>query len=81
MTIALSNGYLLKRTPPRALPAVLTTREQQVLDLLTEGCLYKEIADKLQISYRTVSTHIEHIYEKLHVHSRTQAVTKHLRQM
>jgi DNA-binding CsgD family transcriptional regulator len=34
----------------------------------------------LQISYRTVSTHIEHIYQKLHVRSRTEAVAKHLRQ-
>jgi DNA-binding NarL/FixJ family response regulator len=58
----------------------LSAREQEVLDLLAQGCLYKEIADTLQISYRTVSTHIEHIYEKLHVHSRTQAVAKHLRQ-
>lgn len=58
----------------------LSAREQEVLELLAQGCLYKEIADRLQISYRTVSTHIEHIYEKLHVHSRTQAVAKHLRQ-
>jgi DNA-binding NarL/FixJ family response regulator len=58
----------------------LSAREQEVLELLARGFLYKEIADTLQISYRTVSTHIEHIYEKLHVHSRTQAVAKHLRQ-
>jgi DNA-binding NarL/FixJ family response regulator len=76
-----ANGYLLQKTPARDLPAALTAREQEVLELLTQGCLYKEIADKLQITYRTVSTHIEHIYEKLHVHSRTQAVAKHLRQI
>jgi DNA-binding NarL/FixJ family response regulator len=58
----------------------LTAREQEVLDLLAQGCLYKEIADRLQVTYRTVSTHIEHIYGKLHVHSRAQAVAKHLRQ-
>ena len=58
----------------------LTTREQEVLELLAQGCLYKEIADTLKVSYRTVSTHIEHIYSKLHVHSRAQAVAKHLRQ-
>jgi DNA-binding NarL/FixJ family response regulator len=58
----------------------LTARELEVLDLLSQGYLYKEVAEKLQISYRTVSTHIEHIYEKLHVHSRAQAVAKHLRQ-
>lgn len=59
----------------------LTAREREVLELLAEGCLYKEIADKLQISYRTVSTHLEHIYQKFQVHSRTQAVAKHLRRM
>jgi DNA-binding NarL/FixJ family response regulator len=58
----------------------LTAREQEVLELLAQGCLYKEIAEQLQIGYRTVSTHIEHIYEKLHVHSRSQAVAKHHRQ-
>jgi DNA-binding NarL/FixJ family response regulator len=58
----------------------LTVREQEVLELLAKGCLYKEIADTLQITYRTVSTHIEHIYGKLHVHSRAQAIAKHLRQ-
>jgi len=58
----------------------LTSREQEVLELLSQGCLYKEIAEKLQIGYRTVSTHLEHIYEKLHVHSRAQAVAKHHRQ-
>lgn len=55
----------------------LTVREQEVLELLAQGCLYKEIAETLQITYRTVSTHIQHIYEKLHVHSRAQAVAKH----
>ncbi len=55
----------------------LTAREQEVLELLAKGCLYKEIADTLQISYRTISTHTEHIYKKLHVHSRAQAVAKH----
>ena len=69
------------REPQRAATNAegLTAREQDVLDLLARGCLYKEIADRLQVTYRTVSTHIEHIYGKLHVHSRAQAVAKHLR--
>ena len=79
--IAGANGYLLKKTARRKIPPTLTERELEVLELLAQGCLYKEIADKLRISYRTVSTHLEHIYEKLHVHSRTQAVAKHLRQI
>jgi len=55
----------------------LTARERQVLDLLAEGQLYKEIADELGISMPTVSTHIRNIYEKLHVQSRSQAVARY----
>ena len=66
--------------PPAGDTGGLTARELEVLELLSQGYLYKEIADKLQISYRTVSTHLEHIYEKLHVHSRAHAVAKHLGQ-
>jgi DNA-binding CsgD family transcriptional regulator len=49
-----------------------------VLDHLSKGYLYKEIAGIMQVSYSTVRTHIEHIYEKLHVQSRTQAVARYL---
>jgi len=58
----------------------LSPRESQVLDLLAKGYLYKEIADKIGLTYSTVHTHIRHIYEKLHVRSRAQAVAKHLGQ-
>ena len=56
----------------------LTTREQEVLEHLAKGFLYKEIADAMGISYDTVHTHIRKIYEKLHVRSRTEAVAKRL---
>jgi DNA-binding NarL/FixJ family response regulator len=56
----------------------LSPRESEVLDLLAKGYLYKEIADKMGLSYATVHTHIRHIYEKLHVRSRTEAVARHL---
>jgi DNA-binding NarL/FixJ family response regulator len=58
--------------------AELSEREQQVLDLLSQGLIYKEIADKLQISYETVHTYIRRIYEKLQVRTRTEAVAKFL---
>jgi DNA-binding NarL/FixJ family response regulator len=58
--------------------ANLSPREAEVLDLLAKGFLYKEIADQMKVSYATVHTHIRHIYEKLHVRSRTEAVAKHL---
>jgi len=56
----------------------LSEREQQVLDLLAQGLIYKEIAEKLQISYETVHTYIRRIYEKLQVRTRTEAVAKFL---
>ena len=58
----------------------LSPREAEVLDLLAKGFLYKEIADQMKVSYATVHTHIRHVYEKLHVRSRTEAVAKHLGQ-
>ena len=56
----------------------LSPREAEVLELLAKGFLYKEIAEQMKVSYATVHTHIRHIYEKLHVRSRTEAVAKHL---
>jgi DNA-binding NarL/FixJ family response regulator len=54
----------------------LSAREMEVLTLLSKGHLIKEIADHLSISFVTVRTYIRRIYEKLHVHSRSQAVAK-----
>ena len=56
----------------------LSAREQEVLDFLAKGYLYKEIAEQLNISYGTVHTYIERIFKKLHVRSRAQAVAKYL---
>jgi DNA-binding NarL/FixJ family response regulator len=56
----------------------LSPREREVLDHLAQGYLYKEIAGRLAISYETVHTYVRRIYEKLQVHSRTEAVAKHL---
>ncbi|MCX8107972.1 MAG: response regulator transcription factor [Verrucomicrobiae bacterium] len=57
----------------------LSEREREVLELLSQGFLYKEIADKLGISYETVHTYIRRIYEKLQVRTRTEAVARFLR--
>lgn len=57
----------------------LSPRERDVLDYLAKGYSYKETAQLMNISYSTVHTHIEHIYQKLHVQSRAQAVAKYLR--
>ena len=54
----------------------LTQREQEILALLAKGLLYKEIVERLGISISTVRTHVQHIYDKLHVNSRTEAAAK-----
>jgi len=65
------------RTPTAASEVEqLTVREQEILKLLAKGYMYKEIADRLAISMSTVRTHISAVYEKLHVHSRTEAAMK-----
>ena len=56
--------------------AGLSNRENEILQLLSKGLLYKEIADRLQISVNTVKQHIHNIYEKLHVQNRTEALNK-----
>ena len=55
----------------------LTIREQEVLALLAQGFLYKEISARLRISFHTFRNHQRAIYEKLHVHSRTEATAKY----
>jgi DNA-binding NarL/FixJ family response regulator len=56
--------------------SVLSNREKEILELLAKGLLYKEIAAKLFISQETVRKHVYHIYEKLHVNNRVEAINK-----
>jgi DNA-binding NarL/FixJ family response regulator len=56
--------------------ASLSPRENEVLLLLSDGLLYKEIAEQLSISIATIRQHIHKIYEKLHVENRTEALNK-----
>ncbi len=70
-----------QETPPAAGTLEnLSAREQEVLDMLAKGYLYKEISDKLQLGLGTIKTYVRRIYEKLHVQSRTEAVIKYLGQ-
>jgi DNA-binding NarL/FixJ family response regulator len=57
----------------------LTPGEREFLDQLANGYAYKEIADRMKISIDTVRSYVRTVYEKLHVHSRTEAVVKYLR--
>jgi len=71
-------GTFREPASPSAEEQNLSRREQEVLELLSQGCSNKEIADKLSISIETVTWHLRHIYSKLHVRSRTQAALKFL---
>jgi DNA-binding NarL/FixJ family response regulator len=66
--------------PQRDASIVLTSREQEILHSLSDGLDYKQIAERHFISIDTVRGHIRHIYEKLHVHSKSEAVAKAFRQ-
>jgi DNA-binding NarL/FixJ family response regulator len=69
--------YFHERASPEV--ASLTHREQEILELLAKGRLYKQIGDELGISLGTVRTHLQSIYGKLHVRSRAEATLKFLR--
>jgi DNA-binding NarL/FixJ family response regulator len=61
---------------PACWDSALSARENEILQLLARGLLYKEISDQLHISTSTVRQHIHRIYEKLHVQNRTEAINK-----
>ncbi len=65
--------------PPEKSPHDLTPHEDRLLKMLVEGHSYKTAAAELGVSYYTVCFHIRNIYEKLHVHSKAEAVAKALR--
>lgn len=66
--------------PPEKSELDLTEREKEVLDLLVAGFSNDEVSNKLFISPLTVKNHVRHIYEKLHVHSRSQVVAKAIKE-
>ncbi len=69
-----------KHMPPPQVDYNLSERELEVLDLLTQGADHKQIAEKLFLSPFTVRAHLRKIYDKLHVHSKSQAVAKALKE-
>ncbi len=71
--------FFTKPQPSTPQVSGLTPGERQFLDLLATGYAYKEIADRMSISIDTVRSYVRTVYEKLHVHSRTEAVVKYLR--
>jgi DNA-binding NarL/FixJ family response regulator len=71
--------YFNQLGPSTDVTTNLSPREREILEMLANGDFYKEIAEKLGIGLTTVRSHIQHIYEKLHVHTRTEAVAKYLK--
>ena len=71
--------FFSKPSPEFSSLAKLTPAEREFLDQLANGYAYKEIADRMSISIDTVRSYVRTVYEKLHVHSRTEAVVKYLR--
>lgn len=65
---------------PKKQPKILTPREEEILRLVVDGLSSNDIAEKLFISLQTVRNHIRHIYEKLHVHSKSQVVAKAIKE-
>jgi DNA-binding NarL/FixJ family response regulator len=74
-----SNKNVILVTPDNT-DYLLSDREKELLKLMVEGHDYKDIAGKAFISYETVRTHVKHIYKKLHVASRSEAVMKAIQQ-
>jgi DNA-binding NarL/FixJ family response regulator len=70
--------FFRKRGQSRDQMVRLSQREREVLDLLSKGYLNKEIADKLALSVETIRSYLKNIYEKMHVHSRAEAVAKYM---
>jgi DNA-binding NarL/FixJ family response regulator len=65
--------------PPERADYELTPHEIRILKLLVEGYNYTTAAEKLGVSFNTIKFHMRHIYEKLQVHSKSEAVAKALR--
>jgi len=56
--------------------SLLSAREKEVLELLSQGLLYKEIAEQLHVSHETIKKHLKNIYQKLHVQNKVEALNK-----
>jgi DNA-binding NarL/FixJ family response regulator len=70
-------GYFRERARRRNQIVHLSVRERETLDLLSKGLSNKEIAAQLSLSVETIHSYLKNIYEKMHVHSRTEAVAKY----
>lgn len=72
--------HLFQKTGRPAPETALTLQEQRLLALLSQGYSYQSAADQMNVSVNTIRNYIRSVYEKLHVHSKSEAVSKALRQ-
>jgi len=72
-------GLFRKVRPPERSDYSLTPHELRILKLLVEGHTYKSAASELGIAFHTIAFHVQNVYQKLHVHSKSEAVAKALR--
>lgn len=70
--------FFRKRGSMRSCADRLSRRETEILAQLTKGYVNKGIADKLSLSVLTIRSYLKNIYKKMHVHSRVEAVAKHV---
>ncbi len=76
MSPKIARKVLTTFTTKKVVTDLISKREQEVLELLSKGYLYKEIADQLNITLSTVKRHLNHIYQKLQVQNKTEAINK-----
>ena len=72
-------GLFRNVRPPEQSDYSLTPHELRILNLLVDGHTYKSAASELGIAFDTIAFHVQNIYQKLHVHSKSEAVAKALR--
>jgi DNA-binding NarL/FixJ family response regulator len=76
MSPKIARKVLSAFTTKKVVTDLISKREQEVLELLSKGYLYKEIGDQLNITLSTVKRHLNHIYQKLQVQNKTEAINK-----
>jgi DNA-binding NarL/FixJ family response regulator len=76
MSHKIARKVLSTFTQKKVVSDLLSKREKEVLELLSKGFLYKEIASKLNITHSTVKRHLNHVYQKLQVQNKTEAINK-----
>jgi DNA-binding NarL/FixJ family response regulator len=71
-------SYFYKKYGMINLSTILSTKENEIAMAICNGKTHKEIANELNISINTLKTHVQHIYKKMNIHSKTELILMHL---